>query len=150
MERGDSEQTEPPRSCRCSQPSGTTAWCFPGSHHQERLCAHQGAPLPLSQPRERDISAHIGTSLSFCFFSASFSVLPALDAVFRAAVLREAVPAPCRESAFQPGCSAQIRSGGCWHCPWLRLICSEELLPPQLPDASGPSHPLLEVLDFSQ
>lgn len=32
-----------------SPPKG--ARCFPGSHHQERLCAHQGAPLPLSQPR---------------------------------------------------------------------------------------------------
>ncbi|CAN8188669.1 unnamed protein product [Coccothraustes coccothraustes] len=47
-------------------------------------------------------------------------------------------------SASQPE-QCQDRERWRWHCP--RLLCCQEPLPPH---ASGPSHPSLEVLDFSQ
>lgn len=51
----------------------------------------------------------------------------------------------CRESALQPGLLCQDRER------WLLALPEAPLLRGAAPsDASGPSHPLLEVLDFSQ
>lgn len=105
-----------------SAPKG--ARCCPGSHHQERLCAHQGAALPLSQPRNGISLPVLAPPSPFVSFLHPRRFCPRWMRYF--GKQGPSSPSSARTGSGARGCSSSA------------------------PDASGPGHPSLQVLDFSQ
>lgn len=124
--------------CQCNQPSENDWLVFsrlPPSG--EAVCSSGSSSPTLTAKGTGDISAHIGTSPSFCFFSPSFSVLTVLDMVFQEAVLS------ILQGNWFPAWALLLVSGAmaARHClwPWGQPLGGAGLtLPPQLPNASDP------------
>lgn len=124
MDRVDYQQTKTIPACAdVTSPLEMPGWCLPSSHHQERLCAHLGAPLLLSQPREQGISLPMLASPSpfvsplhlFQYFREQSLGKPVSSLGSSAAIRSLAPPVATGSSALEDAAECQqIPATPCW------------------------------------